>query len=135
MLHASFLDLHLFSYTDTSRFSGAQHHLYLLNVFNCVANRYHYDGRAGDLVMDLLKLKVPKLFAVEQGGEKDKEVCHKFSSFLQSYICRNALKRTILEKINNILVSEANSHVLYMQMSEPQIPEMPSIIFLPLFPF
>ena len=70
-----------------NRFSGAQHHHYLLDFFRSVAERYHSSGRAGNLVVDLLKLKVPKLFAVEQ-GEKDEEVRRKFSTFLQNYIRR-----------------------------------------------
>ena len=52
-------------------------------------------------MLDLLQLKVPKLFAVEEGR---KEV--QFSTFLRSYISRNALKLTILGQIHKILVSD-----------------------------
>lgn len=92
----------------TPRFSGAQHHHYLLDLFQSVAKRYREDGRAADLVLDLLKLQVPELFAVHGGGEKDKEVRRKFSNFLRDYICRCHLKHTILKKMNIILVSDRN---------------------------
>lgn len=68
-------------------------------------------------MVDLLKLKVPKLFAVEQ-GEEDEEVRRKFSTFLQNYIRICDLKHTILEKMGDILVREPNSHVLCIQLSE-----------------
>lgn len=57
-------------------------------------------------MLDLLQLKVPKLFAVEEGGKEDEEVCLQFSAFLRNYISRNALKLTILGQIRNILVSD-----------------------------
>ena len=99
--------LYLFLNANTSRFSGAQHHHYLLDFLKRVANRYCDDGRAGDFVMDLLKLKVPKLFAVEQGGEKDEEVRCMFTTFLRNYIHRNALKHTILKNMSKIMVRQA----------------------------
>ena len=110
------IPFHLFPNTNAPRFSSAQHHHYLLDILKRVASRYHDDGRARDLVMDLLKLKVPKLFAVEQGGEKDEKVRLLFSSFLSDYIRRNALKHTILMKMSKIMVREANSHVLFKQL-------------------
>ena len=61
-------------------------------------------------MVDLLKLEVPKLFAVEGGGERDEEVRRKFSAFLQDYINRNGLRHTILEKISIILVREGDKH-------------------------
>ena len=73
-----------------------------------MAECYRDDGQAGDLVVDLLNLQVPKLFAVE-GGEKDEVVHHEFSQFLKNYIFRCKLKHTILKKMKNILVSEPNS--------------------------
>ena len=57
-------------------------------------------------MVDLLKLDVPKLFAVEGGEEKDEEVRRKFSAFLRSYILRCSLQHTILKRINDILVRE-----------------------------
>ena len=61
-------------------------------------------------MVDLLKLKVPELFAVERGEERDEEVRHKFSAFLQDYINRNGLRHTILEKMSIILVREGDKH-------------------------
>ena len=60
-------------------------------------------------MVDLLKLEVPKLFAVEGGGEKDEEVRHKFSRFLHNYIFRCNLKHTILKEMRKILVRKPNS--------------------------
>lgn len=97
------------------RFSGAQHHCFLLEFLQSVAGRYRQDRRAGDLVVDLLKLKVPKLFAVEGGREEDEAVAHEFSAFLRTYILRCNLKYTILAKLMDIMVRELNSHT---QMSE-----------------
>ena len=74
-----------------------------------MAERYHQDGRAEDLVVDLLKLKVPKLFAVERGREEDEAVAREFSAFLHNYILRCDPKHTILRKMRDIMVSELNS--------------------------
>ena len=93
----------------TPRFSGAHHHHYLLNFLQSVARCYRDDGRAGDLVVDLLKLKVSKLFAVEGGREEDEAVRSEFSRFLQNYI---HLECDILEKMSNIMVREPNHKVL-----------------------
>ena len=80
-----------------------------------MAERYRQDHQAGDLVVDLLELKVPKLFAVERGREDDEAVAHEFSAFLCNYILRCNLKHTIVKKIMDIMVRELNSHT---QMSE-----------------
>ena len=88
------------------RFSGAQHHHYLVDFLQSVAEHYRQECRAGDLGVDLLNLNVPNLFAVKGGEEKDEEVRRKFSAFLRSYILRWDLKHTILERINDILVRE-----------------------------
>ena len=82
-----------------------------------MAECYHQDGRAGDLVMDLLKLKVPKLFAVEGGKKEDEAVGRTFSLFLRDYIHKYALKHTFLEKMVVILVSKQNS-LVHLQICE-----------------
>ena len=69
-----------------------------------MAERYRDDGQAGKLVVDLLMLDVPKLFAVEGGREEDEAVGREFSAFLQDYILRCDPKHTILSKMNIILV-------------------------------
>ena len=94
-----------------NRFSGAHQHHYLLDFFQSVANCYQRNGRAGDLVVDLLQLKVPKLFAVVR-GEKDEVVRCQFSAFVRDYILRCDLKCTIPGKMSKILVKEPNSCVL-----------------------
>ena len=93
--------------TTSPRFSGAQHHHYLLNFLRNMAERYHQEHRAANLVVDLLKLEVPKLFAVDRGEEKDKKVRNEFSLFLQEYIRQGNLKHIILEKMRVIMVREA----------------------------
>lgn len=55
-------------------------------------------------MVDLLKLKVPNLFAVERGEEEDEKVRREFSSFLQDYILKYYCKR-IHKKMSDILVS------------------------------
>ena len=65
--------------------------------------------------MDLLRLNLPELFAIEMGKEEDEKVRHSFTAFIRDYILRCALKHTILEKIKNILVRETKSH---MQMTQ-----------------
>ena len=69
-----------------------------------MAERYRDDGRAGDLVVDLLKLEVPKLFAVEGGREEDEAVRSEFSRFLRNYILRCDLKLTTLGRMSDIMV-------------------------------
>ena len=71
-----------------------------------MAKRYRDDGQAGELVVDLLMLEVPKLFAVEGGEEEDEAVGQEFSAFLRDYISHNSLKHTILSKMNIILVRD-----------------------------
>ena len=93
---------------STPRFSGAHRHHYLLDFLQSVAECYRDDERAGDLVVDLLKLQVPKLFAVEGGREEDEAVRCEFSRFLRKYIL---LECDILEKMSSIMVREPNHQV------------------------
>ena len=90
-----------------------------------MAERYRGDGRAGELVVDLLKLEVPKLFAMEGGGEEDETVGREFSAFLRDYISRNALKLTILGKMNIILVR--HSEKFSVQRASFLFPLLPSL--------
>ena len=96
---------------NTPRFNGAHHHHYLLDFLQSVAERYRDDDRAGDLVVDLLKLNVPKLFAVEGGSKEDEAVRCEFSCFLRDYmyIFECDFQPTIFEKI---MVREPNHQVL-----------------------
>ena len=70
-----------------------------------VADRYKSDGRAGDFILDLLRLQVPKLLSIEPGEEvAGQEVQSEFKKFLQDFIRRNALKHTILTQTSAIVV-------------------------------
>ena len=82
-----------------------------------MAKHYFDNGQPGDLIVDLLKLGVPKLFAVETEREEDEAVGCKFSHFLQGYISRYSLKHIILEKMSDIMVRKANIHILSTQMN------------------
>ena len=68
--------------------------------------RYLTDGRAGEFVLDLLKLQVPKLLALETGEEEGGQaVQDEFKKFLRDFIRRHCLKHTILSQITVIVVS------------------------------
>ena len=92
-----------------SRFGGARNHYFLLDFLTSVASAYLKDKRQKQFVTDLLQLKVPKLFAVEEGEDEevrkeDLQVATKFSAFLKSYILRHALKHSLLNQMTDILV-------------------------------
>ena len=60
-------------------------------------------------MVDLLQLKVPKLFAMEEGSDEmaekeDFEVARRFTIFLRSYINRLALKQSLLAQMSTLLV-------------------------------
>ena len=93
------------------RFGGARNHFFLLDFLKSVADSYLVDKRQKEFVLDLMQLKVPKLFAIEEGAEdpedvekEDVEVGKQFTIFLRSYINRNALKHSILTQMTSLLV-------------------------------
>jgi hypothetical protein len=92
-----------------SRFGGARNHYFLLDFLKNVSNSYLSEKRQSEFVVDLLQLKVPKLFAMEEGSDEiaekeDLEVGRKFSFFLRAYINRHALKQSILAQMSTLLV-------------------------------
>ena len=92
-----------------SRFGGARNHYFLLDFLKSVSNSYLTEGRQGEFVINLLQLKVPKLFAMEEGSDEiaekeDLEVARRFSLFLRAYINRHALKHSILGQMSTLLV-------------------------------
>lgn len=95
-------------------FGGASAHVYLLDFLKSVADSYLKDKRQQQFVMDLLQLKVPKLFAVEEGAnetieKEDETVARKFSAFLRNFINRHALKNSILNQMTTLLVNTSLS--------------------------
>ena len=76
-----------------------------------MAKHYFDNGQAGDLVVDLLKLGVPRLFAVVAERKEDQAVSREFSHFLQGYISRYSLKHIILEKMGDIMVRKAHIYI------------------------
>ena len=95
-------------------FGGARAHYYLLDFLKSVAEGYLADKRQQEFVMDLLQLKVPKLFAIEEGADEtmkkeDATVARKFSTFLRNFINRHALKNSILSQMTALLVSTSLS--------------------------
>ena len=89
------------------RFSGAHDHYFILNFLQSVAQRYNETGRAKNFVLDLLAIRVSKLFAIEPGEEAaGAEVQKNFKTFLQNFIRRNALKPPLLSNMNIIMVNQ-----------------------------
>ena len=88
------------------RFSGAQGHYFIPDFLQSVAKRYQENGRARDFVLDLLRVKVNKLLAVEPGEYEaaGAEVQRNFRGFLQDFIRRNALKLALLREMKYIMV-------------------------------
>lgn len=90
------------------RFIGAENHFFLCPFMEAVGKKYIDDKRSPEFLVDLLQLKVPKLFALEEanvtGGCMQNEVPKKFSSFIRSYINSNALKSHLLIQMKPILV-------------------------------
>ena len=68
--------------------------------------KYQESGRAKNFVLDLLAIRVSKLFALEPGEEAaGAEVQKNFKTFLQSFMRRNALKLALLSDMNIIMVN------------------------------
>lgn len=93
-----------------SRFGGARNHNFLLDFLKSASNSYLIEARQAMFVIDLLQLKVPRLFAVEEGADEiaeteDLEVARRFILFLRAFINRHALKQTVLAQMSTILVS------------------------------
>ena len=93
------------------RFGGARNHYFLLDFLKNVSNIYCTEARPAAFVVDLLQLKIPKLFATEEQGsdddiaeKEDLEVSRRFSYFLRAYINRHALKQSVLSQMFTILV-------------------------------
>ena len=93
------------------RFIGAENHFFLCSFMEAVGRKYVEDKRSPLFLVDLLQLKVPKLFALEDtnvtGDTTPSEVPRKFSSFIRSYINSNALKSHLLMQMTAILVKKA----------------------------
>ena len=90
-----------------SRFQGARNHNFILKFFKQVKGT---SESLFDFVIDLLNLKVPQLFAVEDGTDelterKDIKVAHGFSSFLQSCFTESVIEQSFLMQITSLLVS------------------------------
>ena len=70
---------------------------------------YEESGRAKDFVLDLLKLHVKELLAIDvgEGIEQEKtgeDVQKSFKQFLQNFIRRNALKHGLLKEMSIMMV-------------------------------
>ena len=92
------------------RFGGARNHIFLLSFLKSVSHAYTADERHNDFILDLLQLKVPELFAVEEetdesAGQVDMEVAKNFSEFLNCYVQRHVQKHIILSHTAAIMVS------------------------------
>ena len=93
-----------------ARFTGARNHVFLLDFLKSVSCAYVADERQNELILDLLQLTVPELFAVEEGADEsvqqmDMEVARNFSEFLNCYVHRHVQKHFILFHMTTIIVS------------------------------
>jgi hypothetical protein len=103
------------------RFGGARNHYFLLDFLKNVSNSYLSEKRQSEFVVDLLQLKVPKLFAIKEGTDEiaereNLEVGRKFMFFLRSYINRLALKQSILAQMSALLVCTCILHVQHVHV-------------------
>ena len=90
------LTWHSFISEIVARFSGARNHLFLLDFLEKVSEGYLASKREQEFIVDLLQLKVPLLFALEQGTEEaaekeDKEVARKFTVLVRGYIIKHSI--------------------------------------------
>ena len=105
-----------------SRFGGARNHYFLSDFLKNVSNSYLAEARQAIFIVDLLQLKVPKLFAMEEQGndeiaeKEDLEVARRFSCFLRAYINRHALKQSVLAQMSTLLVCRCTCMYMYMYM-------------------
>ena len=87
------------------RVPGAQNQHFILNFIKSIGEMYTMDSRSADFILDLLAVKVPKLFAVSYAEcTLDVAVQNEFSIYLHSYIQMNGLKRDMMKSIDKILV-------------------------------
>ena len=92
----------------TCRHSGGHNHRFLLEFIKRVGTHYATDRRPLDFILDLLDIKVPKLFALpektDNGYAVAVEVQGNLSTIVQDYIYLNALKSGLLQRMSKILV-------------------------------
>ena len=98
-----------YTVTDTHcRHSGANNHHFLLKFIKSIGTQYVTDKRPHDFILDLLKIDVPKLFALpektDNGYDVAVEVQSNLSTFVQDYIYSNDLKKGLLPRMSKILV-------------------------------
>eukprot|EP00731_Ephydatia_muelleri_P026808 Em0018g908a len=91
------------------RHSGGHNHRFLLEFIKRVGTHYATDRRPLDFILDLLDIKVPKLFALpektDNGYAVAVEVQGNLSTIVQDYIYLNALKSGLLQRMSKILCS------------------------------
>ena len=90
------------------RHSGAHAHFFIHDFLESVAKRYEESNRAKSFVLDLLAIKVSKLFAIDTESETaDAEVQNNFKTFLCDYIKRNGIGHGLFSKMKVIMVSKS----------------------------
>ena len=111
MLSCAFL-LSVGTAIDLCRLPGGDHHDMVLQLFHSVGNRYQQEGRACEFVVDLFTLNVPNLFAPSPLTRPDDclegaigPIAGQFKTQLRTYIEKNGLKKSLLLKIDILLVS------------------------------
>lgn len=94
------------------RFSGAHSHYFIDGFLQSVAEKYQESKRGTDYILDLLKLPVKNLLAIDPEREvamenvtkTGEDVQSSFKQFLHEFITRNSLKHTLLMKMEIIMV-------------------------------
>ena len=83
-------------------------HRTILMFLKRIAEHYCKESRAHEFILDLISLKVPKLFSTE-GKEKKEDtqpVAADFTKFLGEFIARKGLKSVVLAHLQHIMVGD-----------------------------
>ena len=110
--------LHVFLTPTNCRARHVDNLGFLLDFLKRVAEQYSRRNEAIDFVTALLKLNTPWLFSAlgEQGGSiavNVQGVRREFALFLKQYIERNSLNKALLDKTEEIWVSQSFLHLCH----------------------
>ena len=106
----------------------------MLKFFKDVGDEYEFSGHASSFIPDLLTVDAPQLFqhnhlTVTRSGNLGKE----FTRQLSIYIMKNSLRKCLLQKFPQIMVS--SDFVVYTLETRCVISNKPSLLYPELFNF
>ena len=94
--------VHIFCFVlFSNRYPESDSHDFILEFLLTEAAFYAEAGKAGILILDLMKLDVPKLFACPPHSTSEN-----FKKNLHSYIFANSLSRELQKSVESIMVSK-----------------------------